>query len=139
MSDPNTVDEADRFSALNYPEVSQEMKRVACHVTSVPGVFKREILISYLKNHSIKVDWLADNDRLVKMITSGALKIRHTEQLFDARRRDKVFLVDFEGYIATELENCSSDAMHRNVVRAVSLADTLDAQQYYAHLPTLSQ
>lgn len=123
---------SDYFTTADYPDVIREVRLMVYHVSEINGRFKQEILISYLKNRSIKVDWLVDNDSFVQMITSGSLISYHTERLFESKRRDKLFLNDFEGYIKTELANCPSNASHRNVLNVLPSPALLTNLHYYA-------
>lgn len=132
MNNDNAINEPSQFKVIGHPEVFREIKTMTRHVTEVPGAFKREILISFLRDHSIKVDWLTGNELLVEMVTSGALKIYHTERLFESKRSNKAFLTDLEGYIETELANEPAKARHRNVLSALSSVASLDGQRYYA-------
>jgi hypothetical protein len=121
----------DYFAVLSHPEVFKEIKVIARQLSEVPGSFKPEILNSFLKDHSINIDWLIGNDELVQMITSGPLKMYHTERLFESRRSNKLFIEDLEGYIQTELVNCESDAKHKNVLSAPSYVGSLEDQSYH--------
>ncbi|HTF17752.1 MAG TPA: hypothetical protein VK658_06755 [Chryseolinea sp.] len=138
MNKLNIINKSDRFTTIGHPDVFKEIKLMSQHVTDVAGSFKRDILISFLKDHSIKIDWLAGNEALVDMITSGSLKIYHTERLFEAERSNKVFLADLEGYIETELENGPIEARHRNVLSTISSVGPSEGQRYYACAPSPS-
>ena len=128
----NTNKNVDYFTRPNYPNVFAEINVMTRQITEIAGGYKREILISFLKNHSIKVAWLTENDEFVNLITSGALKIQYTERLFEAKRTNKEFLVDLEGYIETELRRCLIEASHSNVLNKTSWGSKLPAQHYYA-------
>ena len=138
MNKLNVNSEPDSFDVLRHPEVFKEIKVLAYHVSKVPSSFQREILISFLKNHSINIDWLIGNDVLVQMITSGSLKMYHTERLFESRRTSKAFIADLEECIETELANCQYDAKHGNVLAAVSCIMSLEDQRYYPCASTLA-
>ena len=128
----NTNKNVDYFTRPNYPNVFDEINVMTRQITEIAGGYKREILISFLKNHSIKVAWLTENDEFVNLITSGALKIQYTERLFEAKRTNKEFLVDLEGFIETELRRCLIEASHSNVLNKTSWGGKLPAQHYYA-------
>ncbi len=134
----HSTNDADHFTLLNHPKVFKEIHMMTSHVNEVRGTFKREILISFLRDHSIKVEWLVDNDLLVQMITSGSLKVYHTERLFESMRSNKLFLSDLEDHIEVELENSHSDESHRNVLRVLSNDKPLRDQRYYACGPMMA-
>jgi len=123
---------SDYFTADAYPEVMKEIRVMVHNVSKIDGTFKQEILLSYLRDHSVKVSWLVDNDPLVNMVTTGSLRSFHTEKLFETKRSNKSFLADLEGYIATELANCPSNAKHRNVLSVLSSSALLPNLRYYA-------
>ena len=137
MSKLNVNVEHDYFAVLSHPEVVKEIKVMACQVSKVPGSFKREILISFLKNHSINIDWLLGNDEVVQMVTSGPLKMYRTERLFELRRGNKIFIADLEGYIGTEMANSQYNFRHRNVLTGLSCVEPLEHQCYHAYASTL--
>ena len=114
MNKPNLNNVQAHFSAANYPEVLNEIKEITSQVNAISGTFKREILISFLRYHSLKIEWLVGNDLLVKMITAGSMKIYHTERLFEANHDNAAFLADLENYVETELANCQFDPKQRN-------------------------
>ena len=133
MSKLNLNNEQVHFSAVNYPEVLNEIKEIMSQVKAVSGNFKREILISFLRYHSLKIEWLVGNDLLVKMITAGSMKIYHTERLFEANHDNTAFLADLEEYIETELASCQFDPKHRNVLACSwSQGGSLEDQRFHA-------
>jgi hypothetical protein len=132
MNNPNAADEPDYFSEVSHPEVFKEIKEMAYQVCKVPGSFKREILTSFLRSHSINADWLDGNDILVQLITSGSLKMSRTERLFESRRSNKAFIADLEGFIQAELINCESKARDVVVHTAPPHAGSFQEQCYYA-------
>ena len=72
------------------------------------------------------------------MITSGSLKVYHTERLFESMRTNKLFLSDLEDHIEIELENSHSDERHKNILKALSTDTPLRDQRYYACGPMMA-
>jgi hypothetical protein len=93
----------EQFSSANFPNVALELTALNEGISHIPIYFKGEILISYLKDHSLKTDWIDANPALAKLVTSGFLKTSHIEALFESCRRNKPFLSDFEAYMNKQL------------------------------------
>ncbi|MEJ1241962.1 hypothetical protein WBG78_27700 [Chryseolinea sp. T2] len=123
--------ESNYFSALEHPEAFGEIKVMAHQVAEIPGDYKPEMLISFLRDHSLKTEWLDGNELLVRLITSGSMKTYQTERLFQQRRANKLFIADLETCIRGQLSTCKSNLTHKWVVSAASYAQTLQWQRYY--------
>ena len=93
------IGEVRKFDADDYPKMVAELTVVLDDLVHIPIYFKRDIIVSYLKDHSIKTEWINANPKLATLMTSGSLATRHLETLFEACRWNKTFRVDFERYI----------------------------------------
>ncbi len=89
----------DVFSADSYPEMAKELKILKEAARQMPVYFKGEIVISYLKTHSIKSEWIKANPELVMFIRDYSSKTAHIESLFDFYRLRKASLTGYEKYI----------------------------------------
>src|SRR5688572_4030933 len=99
----STIKDYERFSPANYPNAVYELSALNQGISDIPIYFKVEIIISYLKNHTLKTEWIDANPALARMITSGFFKTSRLESLFESCRNNKVFLTDFEDYISKQL------------------------------------
>lgn len=97
------IKEYETFSPANYPKAFHELSILNQGISHIAIYFKVEIIISYLKDHTLKTDWVEANPALARMITSGFFKTPYLEALFESCRNNKTFLMDFEGYIGKEL------------------------------------
>ena len=100
-----TNKENEKFKPVNYPVAMSELSALRSGIAETPIYFKVEIVISYLKNHSLQAAWVDANPALTRMITSGFFKTTHLESLFESGRNNKTFLKDFEEYISNLLLN----------------------------------
>ena len=98
-----TIKETDSFSEDRYPRVALEVEGLQSSLREIKSDHKMEIVISLLKDHCIKTEWLDGNKQLAHMLTSGFLRTSQLEQLFDSCKQHKKFLSDLETYIATRL------------------------------------
>ena len=94
------ITDYEKFSPANYPKAFHELSVLNQGISDIAIYFKVEIIISYLKDHSLKTDWVEANPVLTRMITSGFFKTSQLESLFESYRNNKVFLTDFEEYIS---------------------------------------
>ncbi|MDQ3845389.1 MAG: hypothetical protein M3342_15480 [Bacteroidota bacterium] len=78
------IQESDQFDSTNYPHLVGELICINKALTMVPNAFQAEIIISYTKNHSLKLEWIKANPEFVQLVTSGALPISNIEALFEA-------------------------------------------------------
>jgi len=89
----------DVFAAEKFPEMAKELKTLKDAARQIPVYFKGEIVISYLKKHSIKSEWIKANPELVKFIRDYSSKTTHIESLFEFYRLRQATLNSYENYI----------------------------------------
>ena len=95
----------DIFSADTSPEMKQELLALNMQINSLPVYFRAEIVISYLKNHCIKNEWIKANPELVGFLLSGNFTSGHTEALFNFCRLKPGYRLGYENYIKKTLLN----------------------------------
>lgn len=98
------VHRADKFHSKDYPEIEIELTAITQAIRFMPGYGKVNATVSFLKNQSVKSEWVKANPVLMKMIRSGTFKVSHIECMFESCRDNPVFLKDFEKYIHTVLD-----------------------------------
>lgn len=94
-----SIGDLEVFNPENYPDVITELKAMLTVIDRIPLYYKREIIISYLKDHSIKTNWMEANPELATLMVSGSLKTSSIEALFESCRWNKSFRSNFETYI----------------------------------------
>ena len=97
------IKDYEKFSPANYPQAFHELSVLNQGISNVAMYYNVEIIVSFLKNHSLKTAWIEANPALARMITSGFFKTSHLESLFESCRNNKEFLKDFEEYISKQL------------------------------------
>jgi len=93
------IKDTDRFNPANYPGVVAELNTMNKELVETSIYYKEDIIISYLKDHRIRRDWIHANEKLVEMIISGSFPISNIELLFESSRANKTFTQDLESYI----------------------------------------
>jgi hypothetical protein len=114
---------SDGFNSANYPLVGNEISTIKEKTDSFPNRFKVEIIISFLKSHSLQNDWIKANPPLTELITSGVLFTGDIESLFDSCLGNKTFRGDLEVYLKKNLQDISPGATDDKVKEAHITAD----------------
>ena len=63
----------DRFDPESFPSVSEEVISIRQRIEHLPSFYKADIIVSFLKDHSLQDNWIKGNPELVELITSGSL------------------------------------------------------------------
>ena len=93
----------DQFDPSNYPAVNDEICLINERTGAVPINFKVEIIISFLKDHSLQNKWIDANPELTDLVTSQILFTGSIESLFDCCRSNPNFRQDLENYLRGKL------------------------------------
>jgi hypothetical protein len=97
------IKEKDRFDANDFPKVQVELDDILKATEGVPAINKEEIIISYLKDHSFKQEWVDSQPELTRLLSHGHFVTSHIESLFESGRTNKYFVQGFEDYIRETL------------------------------------
>jgi hypothetical protein len=98
-----SIKDTDRFDELQFPGVVREIAGLHQSVWKIKSAEKTAIIISLLKDHSIKTEWLQANKELARLLTSGALPTSHLESLFGSCKDNPTFRKGLEDYITAKL------------------------------------
>lgn len=94
----------DKFNSVDYPEIAIELAALTKGIRFMPGYGKVQATVSFLKNHSVKTEWVKANPILIEMIRFGAFKVERIENMFESCRDNPMFMKDFERYIHNGLD-----------------------------------
>lgn len=98
------VNTDDAFQRELYPNVIDEIEEIGRNTARMSGDYKTEIVISFLKDHSLDIKWIAKNPKLVKFMTSRSVTTSHLESLFESCRGNEAFLKEFEAFVKRKLQ-----------------------------------
>ncbi len=101
--DNKLIGPTERFIPGNYTAVVEEISLINEKTDSIPIHFKQEIIISFMKDHSLRNKWIDANPELIKLVTSQSLFTGAIESLFDSCRNNPVFRQDLEAYLKNKL------------------------------------
>jgi hypothetical protein len=93
------IRQADRFEPEKFSSVTDEINMINERSESFPDLFKSEILVSFLTNHSLQDDWIAANPGLANLVTSGGLSTGSIQSLFESSRNNPTFRQELENYL----------------------------------------
>lgn len=103
------------FVSEYYPEEVKEINHLKTFLENEPIYFKVEIVISFLRYHSLRNEWIEANPSLAKLITSGIIKMSRLEMLFASGNRSSQLLRSLEEYITRQLLRPSAFHAHSPV------------------------
>ena len=93
----------DTFNAADYPSLKEELAAIADYTEGMLPLHKEDIVISYLKDHSIRMIWIDANPLLTAMVTSHVMPTATIEALFESSRNNLPFRKELEVFIRESL------------------------------------
>jgi hypothetical protein len=97
------IKETDHFDAFDFPRVQEELEGIIAASKKNSSARKGEIIVSYLRDHSLKKDWIDNDTELTGLLKGGYFATSHIEALFECSRGNKSFLKTFEDYMRLQL------------------------------------
>lgn len=98
-SEPIISVDADQFTAANYPEIVTEWNTIQSLFKQSKSLLNIDLLISFIKDHSMDISQMNANPEWAKKINSYSLSFTHTEKLFSENINQKKFREQLEEYI----------------------------------------
>ena len=89
----------DQFRPDDYPKILNELSDISSGIAGLSGLHKEDIIVSFLKDHSLKNEWLTANPAVAGLITSKHFETTHLESLFDSCRVNIRFAEDLEDFV----------------------------------------
>jgi hypothetical protein len=93
------VKETDQFDPNEFSFVAEEMTVIREQTEHLPPFFKSEMIVSFLKDHSLANEWTKKNPELTELIASGALSARNIKSLFQSCKNRPFFRQQMEQYL----------------------------------------
>jgi len=69
----------------------------------IPHDFVAEIIVSFLKNHCLRCEWIAANPVLAQLVSSKSVRSDKIESLFESCQTNSVFSQELETYLKGKL------------------------------------
>jgi hypothetical protein len=93
------ISDQQKFDSVDFLSIDEEIQTINEMTKSISPILKSEILISFLKDHSISKDWIKRNQELAEMASSGDLFSGNIESLFDSAKSNTGFTIELEKYL----------------------------------------
>ncbi len=97
------IKNTDQFDPEYFASIIDEVDSINERTKHLPTSFKAEIIVSFLKDHSMEKEWMKANPQLTELVTSGTLFTGSIESLFNSCRHNPVFRQHLELYITKGL------------------------------------
>jgi hypothetical protein len=93
------IKDSDHFEPMDFPQLMDDLDTIQAAIAETPETSRSEMLLTFLKEHSLGKDLIASNPRLASMITSGTLPLSGLQALFDSCRKHTSFGNQLENHI----------------------------------------
>jgi hypothetical protein len=100
----------EQFNADNSPIVISQLVALQKGMARLPGINKDDIVISFLKNHSISNEWIASNPEVAEQMITGSFAVSEIEAYFEGCKDNKTVLTEFEKVIKATLQGTKARA-----------------------------
>lgn len=106
------IKSSDHFEASNFPGVDENLNLIVSELKDKPQNFQIEMLLSFLKGHSINTEYVNSNPQLAALISSKILSFKNLEALFESSQNNPVFRQELELYVKAWLENAGKSSVN---------------------------
>ena len=104
------IENGEQFNGDNCPKVMSELNALQEGMALLPRINKDDIIISFLKNHSISNEWIESNPEVAKEMSTSSFAVSELEAYFEGCKDNKSFLTDFEKMIRTTFQGAKAEA-----------------------------
>lgn len=97
------IGEADRFDPERFPQLETSLQKIVALLNREPAGPKADMLLSFVKTHSISSQSVVDHPALATLISTKGLPLGVMEDLFESSRNNPSFKSDLEAHIRASL------------------------------------
>jgi hypothetical protein len=97
------IRETDHFDPSHFPQLQVSLEKIVEQLNREPAGPKAEMLLSFVKDHSINSQFVLNHPKLATMISTKELPTGVMEELFESSRNNPSFKQDLEAYIRSGL------------------------------------
>ncbi len=97
------IGSVDQFLPAQFPQLETSLGQIMAQLAEEPAGPKAEMILSFVKNHSINSQQVKDFPELAHLISSKSVPLHVMEDLFEASRQNKVFTKQLEDYVRAYL------------------------------------
>lgn len=93
------IRETDHFNPAQFPQLQASLEKIVEQLNREPAAPKAEMLLSFVKDHSISSQYVQDHPSVASLISTKALPLGVLEDLFEASRNNPTFKRQLEEHI----------------------------------------
>lgn len=93
------IRDEDHFVQARFPQLEQSLTKIVEQFANYSSDSKTEMLISFVKHHSISSQLVKDNPELATLISSKSLPLQVLEELFESSKQNPLFTEQLEDYV----------------------------------------
>lgn len=93
------IKETDRFDPSNFPQLDACLEKIVVQLNREPAGPKAEMLLSFVKNHSIRSQQVVDHPAVATLISTKSLPLGVMEDLFESSRSNPSFQKGMECHV----------------------------------------
>lgn len=93
------IRETDHFDPVNFPQLEGCLQTIVEQLNREPAGPKTEMLLSFVKDHSLPSQHVADYPRLASLISTRSLPLAVVEDLFESSRSNLLFKKELEAHV----------------------------------------
>ncbi|GAA4746215.1 hypothetical protein [Flavisolibacter ginsenosidimutans] len=94
------VGESNSFDPASFPELQPCLQQIVAQLNRESAGPKTEMLLSFVKDHRIKSQLVADHPALANLISTKSLPLAVLEDLFESSRTNPSFRNDLEKFVS---------------------------------------
>lgn len=99
------INDKDQFSPHEFPQIEEDVNTLVAAMAELPAPQKTEMLLSFVRDRSMRSEWVSANPALAKMICTHSLPVKNLETLFASSSRNLLFRIQLEEYVAQKFKD----------------------------------
>lgn len=103
------IKDSDHFIASEFLQLQKSLQKIITELPVGSTAHSTEMILSFVKDHSINSQQAKDYPELANMISSKSLPLQEMEALFEASRQNPLFRIQLEDYIRRYLDDFRPD------------------------------
>lgn len=98
------IKENDQFLPYDFPQIEEDLDVLVASMAKLPSLQNTEMLLSFVKDQSMRSEWVEANPALAEMISTQALPVKNLQALFASSSRNLLFRIQLEEYITQKFK-----------------------------------
>jgi hypothetical protein len=93
------IKDTDQFVPYEYPQIEEDLEALVVSMAKMPSAQNAEMLLSFVKDHSMRSEWVSANPQLAELICTKSLPTKNLEELFASSSKNLPFRKQLETYV----------------------------------------